>query len=186
VANSRSLPDGAEREAELRAQQPTATPQATTSPASASSNGNGSNGNGADSIGDYGVISSIEFGYRGLSVDGDHNKYRSDLNYSAGPRLFDTSFLMKAKEGHNGGLFDSFLITSTGWGADPNGQMRLSVENPKWYRFDASYRRFKYFPLPEHAGKPNWLFSPPEFNVPPNPVTGEHGFDTRSSWETSI
>ncbi|HEX3183774.1 MAG TPA: hypothetical protein VHQ94_03205 [Pyrinomonadaceae bacterium] len=163
----------------LRAQQPTATPQATTSPASASSNGNGSNGNGADSIGDYGVISSIEFGYRGLSVDGDHNKYRSDLNYSAGPRLFDTSFLMKAKEGHNGGLFDSFLITSTGWGADPNGQMRLSVENPKWYRFDASYRRFKYFRFLNTLANPNWLFSPPEFNVPPNPVTGEHGFDTR-------
>jgi hypothetical protein len=39
---------------------------------------------------------------RGLSVDGDHNKYRSDLNYSAGPRLFDTSFLMKAKDGQDG------------------------------------------------------------------------------------
>jgi hypothetical protein len=77
-----------------------------------------SNGNG-DALGHYGVVSSIEFGYRGLSVDGDHNKYRSDLNYSAGPRLFDTSFLLKAKEGHNGGLFDSLLVTSTGWGADP-------------------------------------------------------------------
>ncbi len=159
----------------LRAQQPTSTPQpsASPSPGSSSSNGNG------DSIGDYGVISSIEFGYRGLSVDGDHNKYRSDLNYSAGPRLFDTSFLLKAKDGHNGGLFDSFLITSTGWGADPNGQMRLSVENPKWYRFDASYRRFKYFRFLNTLANPNWLFSPPEFNVPPNPVTGEHGFDTK-------
>jgi len=149
-----------------QAQQPASSP----SPQSA---------NGNDSIGDYSVISSIEFGYRGLSVDGDHNKYRSDLNYSAGPRLFDTSFLLKAKDGHDGGLFDSFLVTSTGWGADPYGQMRFSVENPKWYRFDGSYRRFKYFRFLNTLANPNWVFSPPEFSVPPNPVTGEHGFDTR-------
>jgi len=130
-------------------------------------------------MGDYNVISSIEFGYRGLSVDGDNNKYRSDLNYSAGPRLFDTSFLMKGKDGHDGGLFDSFLVTSTGWGADPYGQMRISVEHPKWYRFDGSYRRFKYFRFLNTLANPNWVFSPPEFSVPPNPVTGEHGFDTK-------
>ncbi|HEY4425017.1 MAG TPA: hypothetical protein VGN10_12460 [Pyrinomonadaceae bacterium] len=150
----------------VQAQQPAA------SPSPQSSNGN-------DSMGDYDVISSIEFGYRGLSVDGDHNKYRSDLNYSAGPRLFDTSFLLKAKDGHDGGLFDSLLVTSTGWGADPYGQMRISVENPKWYRFDGSYRRFKYFRFLNTIANPNWVFSPPEFSVPPNPVTGEHGFDTK-------
>jgi hypothetical protein len=150
----------------VQAQQPAS------SPSPQSSNGN-------DSMGDYGIVSSIEFGYRGLSVDGDHNKYRSDLNYSAGPRLFDTSFLLKAKDGHDGGLFDSFLVTSTGWGADPYGQMRISVENPKWYRFDGSYRRFKYFRFLNTLANPNWVFSPPEFSVPPNPVTGEHGFDTK-------
>src|SRR6185369_16460218 len=137
-----------------------------------------SNGNG-DAIGAYGVVSSIEFGYRGLSVGGDHNKYRSDLNYSAGPRLFDTSFLMQAKEGHSGGLFDNLLVTSTGWGADPYGQMRMRVENPKWYRFEGSYRRFRYFRFLNTLANPNWVFSPPEFSVPPNPVTGEHGFDTK-------
>jgi hypothetical protein len=150
----------------VQAQQPAS------SPSPQSSNGN-------DSMGDYNVISSLEFGYRGLSVDGDHNKYRSDLNYSAGPRLFDTSFLLKGNDGHNGGLFDTLLVTSTGWGADPHGQMRISVENPKWYRFDGSYRRFKYFRFLNTIANPNWVFSPPEFSVPPNPVTGEHGFDTR-------
>jgi hypothetical protein len=157
--------------ADVRAQQPASSPQASATPQT-SSNGNG------DTLGDYAVISSIEFGYRGLSVDGDHNKYRSDLNYSAGPRLFDTSFLLKARDGHNGGLFDSLLVVSTGWGADPYGQMRLSVENPKWYRFDGSYRRFKYFRFLNTLANPNWVFNPPEFSVPPNPVTGEHGFDT--------
>src|SRR4051812_15636958 len=53
----------------------------------------------ASESGDYTVTSSIELGYRGLMVDGDINKYQSDLNYKAGPRLFDTSFLMQAKEG---------------------------------------------------------------------------------------
>lgn len=123
------------------------------------------------------VIGTIEFGYRGLSVDGDHNKYRSDLNYSAGPRLFDSTFLYKSRNG--GGFVDSALVTSTGWGADPNGQVRFSVENTKWYRFDGSYRRFKYFRFLNTLANPNWVFSPPEFSVPPNPVTGEHGIDAR-------
>jgi hypothetical protein len=133
---------------------------------------------GEDS-GDYTFISSIELGYRGLSVDGDLNKYQSDLNYKAGPRLFDSSFLMRAKDG-KGGLFDTLLVTSSGWGADPYGQLRISVEKPKWYRFDGAYRRFKYFRFLNNLANPNWVFSPASFSVPPNPVTGEHGYDTRT------
>ena len=158
--------------ADASAQQPAPSPQ----PTQTTTNGNG------DTLGNYGVVSSIEFGYRGISVAGDHNKYRSDLNYSAGPRLFDTSLLLKAKDGHDGGLFDSLLVVSTGWGADPNGQMRISVENPKWYRFDGSYRRFKYFRFLNTLANPNWIFNPADFNVPPNPVTGEHGFDTKQQF----
>jgi hypothetical protein len=127
------------------------------------------------------VISTIEFGYRGLSVDGNQNKYRSDLNYKAGPRLFDSTFLYRANDGHKGGFFDTALVTSTGWGSDPYGQVRMSVENPKWYRFDGSYRRFKYFRFLNTLANPNWVFSPPEFSVPPNPVTGEHGIDARQT-----
>src|SRR5215203_3162769 len=66
-----------------------------------------------EDAGDFTVISSIEFGYRGLSVDGDLNKYQSDLNYKAGPRLFDSSFLMKSRNGE-GDLFESLLVNSTG------------------------------------------------------------------------
>ena len=131
-----------------------------------------------ENAGDYTVISSIEFGYRGLSVDGDHNKYQSDLNYKAGPRLFDSSFLMKSREG-KGDLFETLMVSSTGWGADPQGNVRLSAEQPEWYRFDATYRRFKYFRFLNTFANPNWVFNPTTFNVPPNPVTGEHGYDTR-------
>ena len=131
-----------------------------------------------EDAGDYTVISSVEFGYRGLSVDGDLNKYQSDLNYRTGPRLFDSSFLLKSKNGE-GSLFETFLANSTGWGADPQGNVRVSVEQPEWYRFDATYRRFKYFRFLNNFANPNWVFSPAQFSVPPRLTTGEHGHDTR-------
>ncbi|MCM3873781.1 MAG: hypothetical protein ND895_24095 [Pyrinomonadaceae bacterium] len=127
-----------------------------------------------DDAGDYSVISTIELGYRGLTVGGDLNKYQSDLNYRVGPRLFDSSFLMKSKDG-KGELFDTLLVTSTGWGADPQGNLRVSVENPKYYRFDGTYRRFKYFRFLNSFANPNWVFNPATFSVPPNPVTGAYG-----------
>ena len=125
-----------------------------------------------EDAGDYTVISSIELGYRGLSVDGDLNKYRSDLNYKAGPRLFDSSFLMKSKTG-KGGVFDTLLVTSTGWRADPYSNLRISAEKSDWYRFEGTYRRFKYFNFLNNIANPNYSTRPVD------PVTGQHGFDTR-------
>ena len=132
-----------------------------------------------EDTGDYTITSSIEFGYRGSRIDGDVNKYKSDLNYKAGPRLFDSSFLMRSKDGKNV-PFDTLLITSTGWGADPYGNLRALMERPKWYRFEGSYRKAKYFRFLNNIANPNWVFSPTTFNVPPNPVTGEHGFNART------
>jgi hypothetical protein len=129
-----------------------------------------------DNAGDYTFISTIEFGYRGLQVVGDLNKYKSDLNYGVGPRLFDSSFLMRATDG-DAPLFDTLLFTTSGWGSDPSGNMRISVEKSKWYRFEGTYRKFNYFRFLNSFANPNWLFSPP---VPPNPVTGEHGYDTKT------
>jgi hypothetical protein len=155
-----------------QAPSPSPKPKATETPTTSSQTG--------EDAGDYTVTGTIEVGYRGLRVDGDLNKFQSDLNYKAGPRLFDSSFLMQAKDG-KASLFDNLLVTSTGWGADPNGQMRLSAEKSKWYRFDASYRRFKYFRFVNNLANPNWIFSPATFSVPPNPITGEHGYNTRTT-----
>src|SRR5437016_3781676 len=132
-----------------------------------------------EDAGSYTVTSTIEVGARGLRVFGDTNKFRSDLNYHAGARLFDSSFLMKSKDG-KGGLFDTFLVTATGFGADPNGSMRIDVENPKWYRFEGSYRRLKYFRYLNNFANPNYLFT--GFPVPPNPVTGYHGYNTQTQF----
>jgi hypothetical protein len=124
--------------------------------------------------GPYTVVSSIEIGYRGLRVDGDINKYQSDLNYKAGPRIFDSSLFVRSN-GNNHDPFDSFLMTSTGWGADPYGHMRVSVEKTKWYRFDGQYRRFHYFNFLNNLANPNFA------TQPTNPATGEHGYNTNTS-----
>lgn len=130
-----------------------------------------------EDAGQYTVTSTLEFGYRGQRVGGDVNKFKSDLNYKAGPRLFDSSFLLKSKDG-KGGLVDTLLVTSTGWGADPFGNLRISAENPKWYRFDGTYRRFKYYRFLNNLANPNWLFSPTPTLA--NPVTGLHGYNTNT------
>ena len=129
--------------------------------------------------GDYTITSSIEVGVRGIRVDGNVNKYKSDLNYNAGGRVFDSSFLMRSKDG-KGQLFDTLLITSTGWGGDPYGNFRIQAEKPKWYRFEGTYRQFKYFRYLNNIANPNYLFTPANFAVPPNPVTGLHGFNTET------
>ena len=130
-----------------------------------------------DNAGKYLIISTLEVGYRGLSVGGDVNKYQSSLNYKAGPRLFDSSLLLQARDG-DAPLFDRLLVTSSGWGADPSGNFRINVEKSKWYRFEGNYRKFKYFRFLNSFANPNWVFSPSSFSVPPKPLTGEHGYNT--------
>jgi hypothetical protein len=93
--------------------------------------------------GNYWITSSIELGARGLSVDGNVNKYRSDVNYRAGFRLFESSLLVRSDPG-KGILFDSLVVNSTGWGADPYGHLRVNAEKGRWYRFDATFRRNNY------------------------------------------
>ncbi|HEV8590380.1 MAG TPA: hypothetical protein VGQ72_16040 [Pyrinomonadaceae bacterium] len=131
-----------------------------------------------EDAGDFTATGTLEFGYRGIRVDGDVNKFKSDLNYKAGPRIFDSSLLLKSKDGKGGGLFDTLLITSTGWGADPTGSLRFDAENPKLYRFEGSYRRMKYYRFLNSFANPNWLFT--GFPVPPNSLTGYHGYNTKT------
>ena len=164
------------------AQQPSPSPKSSATPAAKATTNSTSEDapvSAGDDAGDYTIVSSLEFGYRGLQVVGDLNKYQSDLNYRAGPRLFDSSFLMRSENG-KGALFQTLLVTTTGWGADPNGQVRISVEQPKWYRFDGTYRKFKYFRFLNTFANPNWVFSPSTFSVPPSPITGEHGYNTET------
>ncbi len=159
-----------------KAQEPTPSPTPKKSPEASTA---GPAVEAGEDAGDYTIISSLELGYRGQRVVGDLNKYRSDLNYKAGPRVFDSSLFIRTKQGKVD-LFETLLVTSTGWGGDPFGHVRVNVENPKWYRFDGNYRRFKYFRFLNNLANPNWVFSPAAFAVPPNPVTGEHGYNAET------
>lgn len=123
--------------ATAEAQQPSTTPSASPSP-------NATNVAAEDRLGSYNVTSSLELGVRGLSLDGNENKYRSDLNYGNGVRLFDSSFFLRKREG-SGGAFDEVLVNTSGWGGDPHGYTRISVEKSGSYRFDANVRRARYF-----------------------------------------
>ena len=52
-----------------------------------------------DQVGPYNVTSSVEMGVRGVKVEGDVDKYRSDLNYGPGFQFLDSSLLMEAAPG---------------------------------------------------------------------------------------
>ena len=93
--------------------------------------------------GNYVVTSSFELGVRGLSVNGDHEKYRSDLNYKPGLRLFDSSVLIEDRtKGYK--LFDTALIQSSGFGSDPSGSFRMKLDMAGIYKLDANVRRNRY------------------------------------------
>ncbi len=92
----------------------------------------------------YRVNSTTEIGWRWRSIDGNENKYRSDLNYKQGFRLFDSNLLMQSESG-KGKYFDSLLISNSGWGSDPTGNTLVNVEKTGIYKFRSNVRRIKYF-----------------------------------------
>lgn len=96
-------------------------------------------------IGGYDITSSVEIGLRGLDVNGDHDKYRSDLNYGPGLRVFDSSFLMENTLSSDRRPFDSLLVQSSGWGGDPSGSFRLNVDRTGLYKFDSNIRKVRYY-----------------------------------------
>ena len=127
--------------AAVKAQQTTPSPSPT--PAAAGRDAQPATPVEEAAMGNYNIITSIELGARGLSVDGNVDKYRSDLNYRAGFRIFDSSFLARAKDG-TGTWFDSLLVNATGWNADPYGSLRINAEKSEWYRFNANVRSSIY------------------------------------------
>jgi len=120
---------------DARAQQPAADKDKPQQPAASTQNG---------TEGAYTMNSSIEFGVRGIVIEDNADKYRSDLNYTPGFHIFDSSFMMRSKD-NNGPVLDTLMVSSFGWGGDPNKYLRVNAEKTKAYRLDANYRRFNYF-----------------------------------------
>lgn len=103
-------------------------------------------------LGGFEVTSSIEFGARASSVNGNENKFRSDYNFRNGFRLFDSSFRLENKEKKDK-FIDSIQVNSTGWDADPSGFTRVNVEKAGLYNFTANVRQISYFNNLNNSGR---------------------------------
>ncbi len=94
----------------------------------------------------YTVKASTEIGGRWVDVSGNENKFRSDLNYKNGFRIFDSSIVIEDNgDASKFKVFDSALIMASGWGSDPSGFVRANMERTGLYRFDANVRRVGFF-----------------------------------------
>lgn len=124
-------------------------------------------------FGGYEVTSSVELGFRGLEVNGDDEKYRSDLNYRAGFRVFDSSFMVEDKTA-GAKLFNTAQVITSGFGSDPSGSFRLNVDKTGIYKFESNIRRVKYFNfLNNHAAPEPFIGGVPR---------GQHNYDIRHSF----
>ena len=97
-----------------------------------------------DNIGNYNVVNGFETGYRFRRIDGNEGKYRSDVNYGNGLRLFSSSLAVNSRDGH-GGLFDEILLTTLGLGNDPYESAMLRIQKNRLYRYDMLWRSNEYF-----------------------------------------
>lgn len=98
----------------------------------------------AESEGKYSVKASTEIGGRWVDVNGNENKFRSDLNYRSGFRVFDSSIVIENNR-KGSKSFDSAMFIASGWGADPSGMFRTNVEKTGLYRLDGNFRRVGFF-----------------------------------------
>jgi hypothetical protein len=94
--------------------------------------------------GDYNIVNSFEAGYRFADIVGNRGKYRSDVNYLNGLRLFASSFSMNSKDGH-GAYFDEILLNTQGLGNDPYEFANLRIQKNKLYRYDLLWRLNEYY-----------------------------------------
>jgi hypothetical protein len=97
-----------------------------------------------DSIGDYNVTQSFEFGYRWNQTGGDLGMYRQVVNFRRGFRLLNSSLSVNSKDGH-GRYFDEILLNTTGLGNDPYEAVSLRIQKNSLYRYDLSWRMNDYF-----------------------------------------
>jgi hypothetical protein len=95
-------------------------------------------------MGGYQVEQSAEFGYRFTEVTGSQQMYDTLLNYQQGPRLLEQTLSFRSPQ-HTGTLFDNLLVSSFGWGGDPENVARANVSKSRAYDFTFLFRRDQNF-----------------------------------------
>jgi hypothetical protein len=93
--------------------------------------------------GNYNIHQSVEFGYRNSDISGNLANYGTFVNLDSGVRLFEQSLDIRSLN-HAGAFFDTFSMSSFGYGGDPNDVTRLRIGKNRWYDFRGSFRRDKY------------------------------------------
>jgi len=91
----------------------------------------------------YNILNSFETGYRLVSVSGNEEMYRAQVNYANGVRLLSSFLSVNSKDGH-GKLFDEIVLTTLGLGGDPYESATLRVQKNRWYEYDLLWRRSDY------------------------------------------
>jgi hypothetical protein len=113
----------------------------------------------------YTVSNSFEGGYRFANVTGNHDAYRSAVNYGNGMRLFEGQLRVNSVDG-KGSLFDEFAFHTMGQGQDPYQSTTLRIEKNAAYRYDMRFRIVNYF------------------NRLPSLWQGEHGLNSERIFQT--
>jgi len=94
--------------------------------------------------GGYVIHSSAELGYRNTDVTGSGAMYDTLVDLQTGPRILDQTLSMQSLD-HQGLLFDDLYLNSFGWGGEPDNALRLRADKNKFYSFQGSFRRDRYF-----------------------------------------
>ena len=97
-----------------------------------------------EEAGDYTISNSFEVGYRMSNVSGNHDVYRSSVNFGNGVRLFEGQLRINSKEGR-GTLIDNLSFHTVGQGEDPYRFTRLEIEKNGWFRYDMQIRANRFF-----------------------------------------
>ncbi len=118
------------------------------------------------------VRGSAEFGVRTVLVNGDHEKYSSDLNYRSGFRVFDSSFSIE-DQGPGNKFFDTATVQTSGWGSDPSGSLRFNMSKSGVFKFDSNVRRNSYVNNLKNFA-PNWSLPVSRYS--------EHQFNTKRNF----
>lgn len=89
------------------------------------------------------LTGSVEVGYREVSLSGNEDKYREDLNLGDGAvRLFAFDLAYRPE---NGGFFDEITLDASGLGGEPHTTARFRARKAGRFDLRARYRSSDFF-----------------------------------------
>lgn len=86
----------------------------------------------------------FEVGFRAVDVTGNEDKYKEDINYSKGPRLFKLDLDITPSAGTEQ-FFDLMNLSASNMGGDPYEHFSISLKKYRKYNFRYTRNRLTYF-----------------------------------------